>query len=283
MHRIFLWLGSVSIFGLFLTGCETDEITYLQSNYVEADNIVEAKAYADALNKDIIVLFTGYEWDPNSEITKKSIDSNKFKDRIKKDFVFVNLDYSKEDRERNKDIIEYAANYGITEVPTVIIADQSGKELNRIVGTQGVEELVVFVNSTVNQNIEPVESSEDFNLGKIEIKTIEDAMAYGDGKNILVEFTGSDWCPPCIKMQEDVFNTKTFRDYDGVVRVYLDSPRKKKLPKEDEEYSNRMRVEYNIRAVPTYIVLDSNGKVLKRMSGYLAGGPNNFIKWLESK
>jgi thioredoxin-related protein len=52
-----------------------------------------------------------------------------------------------------------------------------------------------------------------------------------EGKIILVEFTGSDWCPPCKALKKTVFNSDTFKKYakSSLVLVELDSPRGKNL------------------------------------------------------
>jgi thiol-disulfide isomerase/thioredoxin len=54
--------------------------------------------------------------------------------------------------------------------------------------------------------------------------------AEADKKPLLVKFTGSDWCPPCIKLNDEVFSKSSFKkavEKDFVV-VVLDFPRKKK-------------------------------------------------------
>ena len=45
------------------------------------------------------------------------------------------------------------------------------------------------------------------------------AQAKAEKKSVLVEFTGSDWCPPCIAMRKNVFSTKEF--VDGAAKKYI--------------------------------------------------------------
>src|SRR5947209_17010939 len=53
-------------------------------------------------------------------------------------------------------------------------------------------------------------------------------------KPLLIEFTGSDWCPPCIMLRRDVFSSKQFQEYAAktFVLLELDFPRRKEQPRE---------------------------------------------------
>ena len=77
---------------------------------------------------------------------------------------------------------------------------------------------------------------------------------------VLAFFTGSDWCPFCVKMAKETLPTKEFRDFakDKLVLLYLDFPRSKAPSKEAQELQKR----YNIQGFPTTVVLDAEGKVL---------------------
>src|SRR5262245_55081600 len=62
------------------------------------------------------------------------------------------------------------------------------------------------------------------------------AQAKTEKKMVLMDFTGSDWCPPCKKLAKDVFSQKEFADYakDKLVLVELDFPQAKPQAKEIE-------------------------------------------------
>lgn len=92
-------------------------------------------------------------------------------------------------------------------------------------------------------------------------------------KPLLVKFTGSDWCPPCKKLDEAIFSQKKFKEEvekDFVVAV-LDFPRTKKLPEGQLEANKKVAKEFEIRGYPTVLLINQDGKVIKTMVGY--GGP----------
>jgi thioredoxin-related protein len=100
-------------------------------------------------------------------------------------------------------------------------------------------------------------------------------------KNILLHFTGSDWCPYCIQMDKEVLSKPEFETFaaENLVLVKLDFPRSKRLPPGEREQNNRLGQQFSIEGFPTYILLDSTGKEVKRQVGYLEGGPKVFIRW----
>ena len=110
------------------------------------------------------------------------------------------------------------------------------------------------------------------------------AIAGNEGKHILIDFTGSDWCPPCIKMKKDIFDKQTFKDYTGdkLVLIELDFPRKKKLDKFISEQNDQLLKKYAVRAFPTIILLNPKGKEITRHVGYKAGGGENYLRYIES-
>jgi thioredoxin-related protein len=82
-------------------------------------------------------------------------------------------------------------------------------------------------------------------------------------KSILVEFTGSDWCPPCIAMRKNVFSKKEFVDAASkdFILVELDFPKKDKaLAKKNQPWAKKFEIE----GYPTVILLDHEGKEFTR-------------------
>lgn len=103
--------------------------------------------------------------------------------------------------------------------------------------------------------------------------------ATAEKKALLVKFTGSDWCPPCIKLQKEVFAKRSFRkgvEKDFVI-VVLDYPSKKKLPKAQTAANKKVAEQYKIDSYPTVMLMDSNGKTFKSFSGYNGSGAKTYL------
>ncbi len=101
-------------------------------------------------------------------------------------------------------------------------------------------------------------------------------------KPILVDFTGSDWCGWCIKLDEEVFETSEFKTWaaKNVVLLKIDFPRKTQLSKAQQEKNNELAQKYGVQGFPTIIFTDAKGEVLGEM-GYEAGGPKAWTKSAE--
>jgi thioredoxin-related protein len=108
-------------------------------------------------------------------------------------------------------------------------------------------------------------------------------LAQKNGKPILLEFTGSDWCPPCMMMQKEIFSTEEFIRFsnDNLNFVYLDFPRGKEIDPKQEQHNNELAETYKIQGFPTVILLSSQGKELGRIEEYLPGGPTAIINWIQ--
>ena len=107
------------------------------------------------------------------------------------------------------------------------------------------------------------------------------AEAASAKKPILLEFTGSDWCPPCMKQNKDVFEQANFESYakDKLVLVKLDFPRSKEQAPEIKERNQKLAAQYGVEGFPTIILLSPDGKELDRQTGYGGGGVTGFIDW----
>ena len=102
-------------------------------------------------------------------------------------------------------------------------------------------------------------------------------------KLVLMDFTGSDWCGWCIKLNKEVFDTKEFADYakDNLVMVEVDFPNKKKQSTELKRANQALKEKYGADGFPTIVVLDSEGKEVWKKIGYMPGGPKAWIAKLE--
>ena len=108
------------------------------------------------------------------------------------------------------------------------------------------------------------------------------AKATTEGKRILLDFTGSDWCGWCKKLDAEVFSQQEFKDYAAkkLVLVEVDFPHGFKLPEATQKQNEALGKKYQIQGYPTVIVTSPSG-VKKGQLGYMEGGPKAFIKALE--
>jgi len=89
-------------------------------------------------------------------------------------------------------------------------------------------------------------------------------------KHIFLDFTGSDWCSWCIKMDKDVFSKADFKDFakSQLVLVDVDFPENKPLPAAVKAQNDKLKQTYGIQGFPTLVLLDPTGKEVKRWVGY---------------
>mgnify|MGYP000117875028 FL=1 len=104
-------------------------------------------------------------------------------------------------------------------------------------------------------------------------------QAKTEGKLVMVEFTGSDWCPPCMKMDKEVFSKKEFlaEAQKNYVLVKLDAP---KSDPELEKLTKEQMMKYKVNAFPFILLLDSEGKEFKRFPATENLTVESFIKRL---
>jgi protein disulfide-isomerase len=110
------------------------------------------------------------------------------------------------------------------------------------------------------------------------------AKAVKEGKPIFINFTGTDWCGWCIKLEKEVFSKKAFQDYakENLILVEVDFPRKKEQTAELKEQNKKLDKEYGVEGYPTLYLLDAQGKKLTEDIGYREGGPEAYVAHLKS-
>lgn len=109
------------------------------------------------------------------------------------------------------------------------------------------------------------------------------AQASKENKLVLLDFTGSDWCPHCIELRKKVFNSDQFAKYaaDNLVLLEVDFPEKKELPEAQQKANDALAEQFNVEGYPTVVVVDATGKVLMREVGYDGASARRYVKMLE--
>ena len=124
--------------------------------------------------------------------------------------------------------------------------------------------------------------------GAAELKWLTDlpkaqAEAKEKNKQVLLDFTGSDWCGWCIKFNKEVLSTPEFAAYaaKNLVLVEVDFPHKKEQSAELKKANKELGSKFGVDGYPTFVVLNKDGKEVGRQEGYAAGGPKAFIAKLD--
>jgi thioredoxin-related protein len=106
-------------------------------------------------------------------------------------------------------------------------------------------------------------------------------VAAKEKKDILVDFTGSDWCGWCIKLKKEVFDLPAFEvATKKFVLVELDFPNKKPQSDEVKAKNRAAQQKYGITGFPSILLMDAQGEVYAR-TGYQAGGPEKYVAHLQ--
>jgi thioredoxin-related protein len=102
------------------------------------------------------------------------------------------------------------------------------------------------------------------------------------GLPILMDFTGSDWCIWCKRLDKEVFSTSEFKKYarKNLVLFVADFPRQSQLPKKTSAQNKELAKTYGIRGFPTVVLVDADGKEIAR-TGYQEGGGDAYVSHLK--
>lgn len=108
-------------------------------------------------------------------------------------------------------------------------------------------------------------------------------QAKASKKPILINFTGSDWCGWCIRLDKEVFKTDHFKNWASkkVVLLKIDFPRQKPLPEAEQAKNQKLAEKYGVQGFPTIVFTNADGKKLSEY-GYDEGGPENWTKKAEA-
>ncbi|MEN0054218.1 MAG: thioredoxin family protein [Mucilaginibacter sp.] len=111
-------------------------------------------------------------------------------------------------------------------------------------------------------------------------------VASASHKVIMVNFSGSDWCGPCIRLRKEILESEKFKDFaaGNLVLVRADFPRQKKnqLSKDQVKLNEALAEKYNPEGkFPYTLLLDEQGKVLKEWDGYPDETPEQFINQIK--
>ncbi|SHJ23236.1 thioredoxin family protein [Flavobacterium haoranii] len=110
-------------------------------------------------------------------------------------------------------------------------------------------------------------------------------IAKQENKNIIMIFSGSDWCAPCIRLDKNIWQSQEFKDEskNNWVTMKLNFPRKKanQLPADEEKHNRELAEKYNKEGnFPLVVILNPEGKVLGKL-GFKNVSPSEYIKLIK--
>jgi thioredoxin-related protein len=112
-------------------------------------------------------------------------------------------------------------------------------------------------------------------------KAQEEAKA--NNKLVFLDFTGSDWCGYCIRLDKEILSKPEFKQYadKNLILVEIDFPRRKPQSSDLQKQNIELAQQFGIEGFPTIILLNGAGKPVWRFDGYFPAGPEAFIAELE--
>lgn len=107
--------------------------------------------------------------------------------------------------------------------------------------------------------------------------------AANEEKDLLVAFSGSDWCSWCILLEEEVFSQKAFTEQISAdfVPVYIDLPQdKNRLSPAAQKQNANVVKRYQIKRFPAVLLIDGDGDIIAQ-TAYVEGGRENYLKHIK--
>lgn len=110
-----------------------------------------------------------------------------------------------------------------------------------------------------------------------------EAQARAEHKLVLLDFTGSDWCPGCMELEKNVLSKPEFANYaaSNLVLMLVDFPIRTQ-PDDLHKANDALQQKYKVDGYPTLMLVNSDGKKLWEIEGYEGETPKQFIAKVEA-
>ena len=104
-------------------------------------------------------------------------------------------------------------------------------------------------------------------------------------KLILADFTGSDWCHFCVKLDDEIFSKPEFKAWanDNVVLLKIDFPKRTQLPPQIRKQNEMLKSRYQISAYPTVLLMDVEGNVRAKMAYERGKSASQWVQIAEAR
>ena len=228
-----------------------------------------AKQRARETNRDLLIYFSGSDWCSSCQkLEQEVLSQTDFLERAAKAYVLVRIDFPKSKQldvatiaQNDRLQQEFKETYQLQGFPTLYLATADGVPYAKT----GYQEGGPAAFSKHLAFLKRAKPMEDPGSQWIQDISIARAKAAYFGKDILMDFTGSDWCGYCIRLENQVFSKAAFKEKasQSFVFVKLDFPRRKKLPAHIVAQNKRLDAEYSakygLRGYPTLYLATAEG------------------------
>ena len=145
---------------------------------------------------------------------------------------------------------------------------------------------ILTINFTAcGQSVSDQSSATDLDINNAWFTNFNDAKAKAikEQKPMLIDFTGSDWCGWCIKLDEEVFSQADFQEFasDSLVLVEIDFPKNKVQSEELKVQNKALAKKYSIRGYPTILLLTPEAELIEK-TGYQSGGAKAYVSHIQN-
>jgi len=258
-----------------------------EPNAVWVEDVKAAKQTARQQRKDLLILFTGSDWCPwCKRLDAEVLSQRAFAETIPQDYVLLKLDFPRTTpqpaalRRQNEQLLSvFKEKYRFSGYPTIYLADangvpyaQSGYEEG---GAEKVVQYLTFLRTAKNIVDPGATWIEDFRVAL--------AKAQGLQRHLLILFTGSDWCPYCMRLDKQVLSTETFKKEASKDFIFLklDFPRttpqdaliRAQNKKLDEFFTSK----FGLQGYPTIYLADPTG-IPYAQTGLNDMGPKAYVE-----
>ncbi len=254
------------------------------------NNLEAAKKQAEQSKKDLLIYFSGSDFCPACiTLDKEILSQPDFLKQIQKDYVLVQIDFPKNKplpaavKQQNAKLkAQFKKDYTFDALPTLYLTTAQGvpyaKTGARKGGVKAFQSHLAFLKRAKPMQNPGSQWLEDMEVAK--------AKAAYFGKDLLIDFTGSDWCGWCIRLDKEIFSKEAFQTKASkeFVFIKLDFPRGKKqaerIAKQNSQIASEFVSKYGYDQSFPAIYLATAERIAYARTGYQSMAPGEYAETL---
>ncbi len=237
------------------------------SQFARADGVewlgseTDALAKAKETSKPVLLSITSDDTESSTKLKTEIFASDEFTKWAAEKVVLAQVNLTT-DREVGEELMK---RFELKGLPAVIFLDAEGKDLGHSGYMTGAKPKDWIADA--NQKLRAAKGGDD---GWLTDYKEAQKRARAEGKLILADFTGSDWCSFCIKLHDETFDTQDFKDWASanVVLLVVDHPRSKELPAAEKAQNDKLDKDFPAGGFPNVVFIDGKGKKKGEIGGY---------------